>query len=350
MSFYDVIIVGAGQSALSVAYFLRRTKHSVLLLDAEEAGGGAWQHGWDSLKLFSPASWSSIAGWPMPDPGEIYPSRDHVIEYLRAYEQRYEFEIERPVLVDSIEREGDGFFVKAGVKKWQARVVVCATGTWRNPYIPELEGREGFLGHQIHSAHYKTPEVFRDKDVVVVGGGNSGAQVLAEVSLMAASTTWVTSKPPAFLPDDVDGRVLFERATARWRAQQEGRDPIDLPGGFGDVVMLPPVVDARERGVLNAVAPFERFTADGVLWPDGTEQKVDAVIWCTGFKPALQPLEKLGIVWENKVEVDGTHSSSIPGLWLVGYGEWTGAASATLVGVMRTARSTASEIDTYLVA
>ncbi|CAM5197762.1 putative oxidoreductase CzcO [Oligella ureolytica] len=84
MAFYDVIIVGAGQSALSVAYFLRRTKQSVLLLDAEKEGGGAWQHGWDSLRLFSPSSCSFIAGWPMPDTGEQYPGRDHVISYLRA--------------------------------------------------------------------------------------------------------------------------------------------------------------------------------------------------------------------------------------------------------------------------
>lgn len=348
MRSYDVIIVGAGQSALSVAYFLRRTNRSVLLLDAEEAGGGAWQHAWDSLTLFSPASWSSIAGWPMPDPGDTYPNRDHVVEYLRAYERRYAFAIERPVLVDAIEKQGDGFVVKAGSQQWRARTVVCATGTWRNPYIPEVEGRADFLGSQIHSAHYQSPEAFKDKAVVVVGGGNSGAQVLAEVSLLAASTTWVTSKPPAFLADDVDGRVLFERATARWRAQQEGRDPSDLPGGFGDIVMLPPVVDARERGVLKAVGTFKKLTNYGVLWPDGTEQKVDAVIWCTGFKPALQPVEKLGIVRENKVEVDGTHASAMPGLWLVGYGEWTGAASATLIGVMRTARSTASEIDAYL--
>jgi cation diffusion facilitator CzcD-associated flavoprotein CzcO len=93
---------------------------------------------------------------------------------------------------------------------------------------------------------------------MVVGGGNSGAQILAEVSLVAQSTTWVTLEPPAFLPDEVDGRVLFERATARWQALQEGKDPENLPGGFGDIVMVPPVLDARQRGVLHSVGPFEK--------------------------------------------------------------------------------------------
>lgn len=348
MTVHDVIIIGGGQAALSVAYFLRRTNRSVLLLDAEEAGGGAWQHGWDSLRLFSPAEWSSIAGWPMPSSGTEYPSRDHVIDYLRQYEARYGFSIERPVLVTGVERSEHGFTVHAGQRTWNARVVVSATGTWRNPFIPAIEGRELFSGRQLHSAHYVSPEPFKGQRVMVVGAGNSGAQILAEVSLTAEATTWVTLNPPAFLPDEVDGRVLFERATARWQALQEGRDPTDLPGGFGDIVMVPSVADARERGVLHSVGPFERITADGAQWGDGTTRVFDTILWCTGFMPALQHLAQLGIVKDTQVAVDGTRARDVPGLWLVGYGEWTGPASATLIGVMRTARSTAKEIETHL--
>lgn len=348
MSFHDVIIIGAGQAGLSVAYFLRRSNLSVLILDAEDAGGGAWRHGWDSLRLFSPASWSSIAGWPMPASGDQYPSRDHVIDYLRKYETRYEFKIERPVLVTGVEQMEQGFQVNAGAKSLQSRAVVCATGTWRNPFVPELEGMRLFQGQQLHSAHYVSPEPFKGKKVMVVGGGNSGAQILAEVSLAAESTTWVTLQPPAFLPDEVDGRVLFERATARWQAQQEGKDPEELPGGFGDIVMVPPVLDARRRGVLHSVGPFARLTEEGAQWADGSAKAFDAIIWCTGFRPALQPLESLGLVSDSKVAVEGTRASGCPDLWLVGYGEWTGAASATLIGVMRTARSTASEITEHL--
>ena len=348
MSFHDVIIVGAGQAGLSVAYFLRRSNLSVLLLDAEEAGGGAWQHGWDSLRLFSPASWSSIAGWPMPASGEQYPSRDHVVDYLRKYEARYELKIERPVCVTGIEPTEQGFQVNAGVRSWHSRAVVFATGTWRNPFVPNVEGLMSFKGQQLHSAQYASPEPFTGKRVMVVGGGNSGAQILAEVSLVAQSTTWVTLEPPAFLPDEVDGRVLFERATARWQALQEGKDPENLPGGFGDIVMVPPVLDARLRGVLHSVGSFEKLMADGAQWGDGSTEPFDAIIWCTGFRPALQPLEALGVVNESRVTVDGTQVHGVPGLWLAGYGEWTGPASATLIGVMRTARSTASEITRYL--
>jgi hypothetical protein len=148
-----------------------------------------------------------------------------------------------------------------------------------------------------------------------------------------------------FLPDDVDGRVLFHRATARIKALQEGREPEMPTGGLGDVVMVPPVVEARGRGVLHAVRPFARFTPTGIVWRDGTETGVDAVIWCTGFRSALDHVAELGIVGpDGTVELDGTRSVREPGLWFVGYGGWSGPASATLIGVGRSARETVRRI------
>jgi hypothetical protein len=119
-------------------------------------------------------------------------------------------------------------------------------------------------------------------------------------------------------------------------------------GGLGDIVMVPPVVDARSRGVLVAREPFARFTTAEVSWADGTTMDVDAVIWCTGFRPALSHLAPLGILNNGRVRVSGTRAVEECRLWLVGYGDWTGYASATLVGVGRTARSTVEEIDRFL--
>ncbi|ESQ97610.1 FAD-dependent pyridine nucleotide-disulfide oxidoreductase [Stutzerimonas chloritidismutans AW-1] len=347
----DVIIIGAGQSALTTAYFLRRTSLSYLLLDEQPSPGGAWLHAWESLRLFSPAAWSSIAGWPMPAPVEPgNPTRSDVIDYLRRYEDRYRFPIQRSVRVDTISRLDDLWLVRAGDQHWLARAVISATGTWSKPFIPPYEGRELFQGAQIHSAHYRDPGPFAGKRVMVVGGGNSGAQVLAELSRVS-ETRWVTQEPPAFLPDDVDGRVLFERATARWKAQQEGHSIDEPAGGFGDIVMVPPVREARERGVLVAERPFARFTETGVEWADGRREDLDAVIWCTGFRPALDHLRELGIIEaDGKVQVEGTRVVKQPNLWLVGYGDWTGMASATLIGVTRTARSTVDEVVQALAA
>ncbi len=182
----------------------------------------------------------------------------------------------------------------------------------------------------------------------MIGGGNSGAQILAEVSEVA-DTIWITVNPPQFLSDDVDGRVLFLRATERLKAQQEGRI-VDQPiGGLGDIVMIDSVKDARERGVLHSREPFKAFKEYSVVWEDGSTQLVDAVIWCTGFKASLNHLRSLGVIEPNQtVAVNDGRSIKINNLWLVGYGEWTGMASATLIGVSRTAKAVVDEIAVYL--
>lgn len=350
MTDVDVVIVGGGQAALATAYFLRRTGLSFALLDAEEGPGAAWRHGWDSLTLFSPAQWSSLPGWPMP-PANGYPSRDHVIDYLARYEARYELPIERPVRVQAVRRDGGSFLIQADDDRtWRSRAVVSATGTWRHPYVPVYPGQESFAGAQIHSAHYQHAQSMAGQRVLVVGGGNSGAQIMAEMNGIAQAT-WVTRSEPAFLPEDVDGRVLFERATERWHAMQNGMSAPEQHAGFENIVMVPPVAAARQRGDLEAVPPFTRFTKAGVVWPDGGHTPVDTVIWCTGFLPALEHLKPLRVLdADGRIAVDGTRALADPGLWLVGYGDWTGFASATLIGVMRTARSTAQEIGATLSA
>ncbi len=341
---FDVIVIGGGQSALACAWFLNRTSLSFQVLDEQLAPGGAWLHAWKSLHLFSPAAYSSIPGWPMPPSADTYPSRAEVIDYLTRYEQRYQFPILRPVHIDAVFAEADHLRLVAGARTWRARAVISATGTWGQPYIPDYPGRERFAGLQVHSAFYPDTVSFAGKRVLIVGGGNSGAQILAEVSEVA-ETTWITEKEPLFLPDEVDGRVLFERATERWKARQEGREVSEPIGGLGDIVMVEPVREARERGVLKARRPFERFDERGVIWRDGSRLDVDAVIWCTGFRPALTHLRPLGVLEpDGLVQVEGTRSVREPRLWLVGYGEWTGPASATLIGVTRNARSAVEEI------
>jgi cation diffusion facilitator CzcD-associated flavoprotein CzcO len=346
----DVAVIGGGQSALAVGYYLRRTGLRFTLIDDQQAPGGAWQQTWPSLRLFSPAQWSSLPGWLMPrdqTAGDDYPTRDRTIAYLSAYEARYALPTLRPFHVDAVRRDGDRFRIEVDGKSLSARAVVSATGTWANPYTPSLPGQSAFTGTVIHSARYRGPGEFAGRRVVVVGAGNSAAQIVAELSAHA-DVTWATLAPPTFLPDEIDGRYLFEQATARHRAIQEGRTP-DPPRSLGDIVAVASVRDARARGVLNAVPMFERFSPSGVVWPDGREEHIDALIFATGFRPALSHLEPLGVVEPNgrvEIRAEGSRARSVkePGLWLVGYGEWTGFASATLIGVGRSARAVVDEI------
>lgn len=204
---HDVIVIGGGQAGLAVAYYLRRAEADFLVLDAEESAGGAWRQTWPSLRLFSPAGYSSLPGWLMTaSKSKGYPTRDEVIAYLTRYEERYAFPIRRPFEVEAVERKGDYIAVRArDGETLTARAVISATGTWSKPFIPDYPGMNEFKGQSIHSAYYRGPEPFEGKRVMIVGGGNSGAQILAELST-AVDTVWVTPIVPEFLPDEVDWR------------------------------------------------------------------------------------------------------------------------------------------------
>lgn len=341
-----VVVIGGGQAGLAAGYYLRRAHVPFVILDAQTGPGGAWRHGWDSLRLFSPARYSPLPGWWMPDqPAEPFPTAGHVRTYLNDYERRYALDVRRPVDVTAVQAYPDHLAVSAAQGTWRARAVISATGTWRRPHVPDLPGRAEFTGRQIHTVNYHRPDPFRGQRVGVVGGANSAAQILAEVSTVA-TTHWFTLAPPRFLPDDVDGRVLFDVATQRELAQRQGRPDTGGVAALGDIVMIPSVKAARDRGVLRAEPMFDRLTSTGVARHDGSTIDLDAIIWCTGFRPALAHLGPLGLSTDEHghPRTDGTRSVDEPRLHLLGYGEWTGAAAATLIGAGRTARTCVEQI------
>ncbi|WP_240770194.1 NAD(P)-binding domain-containing protein [Nocardioides sp. GY 10127] len=360
----DVAVVGGGQSALALGYHLRRLERDrsraglrplrVVLLDRREAPGGAWLDAWPHLRLFSPADHSSLPGRLMPaQPGEASPDAAHVADYLADYERRYGLAVRRPVTVLRVE-EGDAgrLRLRTDAGDLTARSVVSATGTWDQPFVPALPGLGSFGGTRLHTHEYRGPEPFAGRAVLVVGGGNSGAQIAADLLGTAARVHWVTREPVRFLPDDVDGRVLFEVASQAVADRAAGRTPTTTVGSLGDVVVTPPVRAARDAGGLVAAPLPATFTPAGARWADGREEQLDAVVLATGFRPALHHLRGMPLTWS------GSHPATTapPGspfavasaddarLWFLGLGDWCGPASATLVGVGRPARDLAAAL------
>ncbi|MET9277473.1 ArsO family NAD(P)H-dependent flavin-containing monooxygenase [Streptomyces anthocyanicus] len=345
----DVVVIGGGQAGLAAGYHLRRQGLDFVVLDARATPGGAWRHAWDSLHLFSPAAFSSLPGRLMPaQPGEEYPEAGHVVAYLSDYEKRYGLPVRRPVQVTGVHDEGRLLRVETDSGTWHARAVISATGTWWRPFLPAVPGRGDFAGRQLHTVSYRGPQDFAGRRVVVVGGGNSGAQIAADLAY-DTELTWVTRRPPRYLADDIDGRALFDAATARRRALDAGRADTAGVASLGDIVAVPPVREARDAGRLKASPMFERLDRDGAVWADGTRAPVDAVIWCTGFRPALSHLAPLGLRGRRgHIATVGTQAADEPRLHLLGYGDWTGPASATLIGVGRPARDAARAVAELL--
>ena len=155
--------------------------------------------------------------------------------------------------------------------------------------------------------------------MAVVGAANSGAQIAADLLLSGVETTWYTRNSPRWMPDDVDGRVLFQRNRARLNAMLRGEPDPGADTNLGDIVMVPPVLRARDSGLLQDTPMFSSLD----------EVNTDHLIWCTGFRPTLGPFR---------------HVRDTPRLYLVGYGTWTGPGSATITGVSPFAKQAAHDV------
>lgn len=273
-----------------------------------------------------------------------------MVDHLIDYEKLYDLSVQHGTRVRAVRRDGGRLLVEADSGTWRASAVISATGTWSRPFLPAVPGRTEFTGRQLHTVDCRCPDGFAGQRVIVVGGGNSGAQIAADLALAGGiDVTWATRRPPRFLADDIDGRVLFDVATARRRALDAGRGDSGGVVALGDIVAVPPVRAARDAGLLTAEPMFTRLTATGVQWADGRRARADAVIWCTGFRPALGHLAPLAVRGRRgHITTIGTRAVAEPRLYLLGHDDWTGPASATLIGVGRAARDAAQDIARLL--
>jgi putative flavoprotein involved in K+ transport len=340
MESLDAMIIGGGQAGLAAAYHMQRANRSCVILEAAEQPGGSWPHYYASLRLFSPARFSSLPGLPFPGDPERYPTRDEVIAYLRSYAAHFRLPIVTSAKVEEVTRDGGLFVARtAGGKVFHARTLIAATGSFHTPHLPELPGQELFEGTSLHSFAYRDPSPFRGQRVVVVGAGNSAVQIGAELA-QVAQVSLATHAPVRFIPQRPLGRDIH----FWWRLARLDTSAIDQPIGaiFRRLVGSrgAAVLDAgRYQAALSAAAPdqrrmFERFHAHGVVWADGATERVDAVIFATGYRPNLGYLAPLGAL---DAEGQALHrngvSLTVPGLGFVGLTNQRTFASATLRGV-----------------
>ena len=328
----DVVVIGAGQAGLAVAYHLRQAGLGFLVVDAADRVGSAWRNRWDSLTLFTPAQYDALPGMAFPAPADTYPTAAEVADHLQAYATRFELPVLLNTRVTCLERDSDRFAVHTNHGTLHARQVVVATGPFQTPVAPDVSAGLGSGVRQLHSAEYRNPAQVDPGPVVVVGAGNSGRQIALELAATHDVSLAVGTEPMQ-LPQRMLGRDLFwwllrlrllnKTADSRVARRMRAR---------GDLVIGSPLGELRDAGVHIR----RRLTAadgDTVTFADQIQVRPGTVIWATGFRSDYSWIDIPGIATEQGVEHD-RGITQVPGLTFIGL-PWQHTRGSALLGFVK---------------
>lgn len=342
---FAVVVIGGGQAGLACGWHLQRQGLDFVILDAQDRPGGNWRNYYDSLRLFSPARYSALPGMAFPGDPDHYPVRDEVVDYLEKYSVRFQLPVKHATEVVRVEPHESGFRIYAtSGQTFCARAVVMATGAFSCPYVPELPGLRSFEGRAIHSASYRNTRTFEGERVVVVGAANSAVQIAYELA-QVADVTLATRAPVRFFPQRPLG-IDFHR-WLKWTGLEQTRWLND---------QSTPVLDdgtyrrALLSGLINQKPMFTALTSDAVVWQDGIQERMESIIFATGFRPNFDALRQFPVFDEQgHVAQKSGIATKVPGLFFVGLSRQRSFASATLRGVGPDAQHIAMMLGRYLV-
>ncbi len=347
---FETIVIGGGQAGLSVGYHLTRRDMPFVILDANERVGDPWRNRWDSLRLFTPARYDGLDGMPFPAPRHELITKDEMANYLEGYASHFDMPVRTGIRVDQLTKRNGRFAVQAGGRAFEADHVVVAMSNYQNPRVPSFatELDRGIV--QLHSNDYRDPSQLQEGGVLIVGAGNSGAEIAMEV--VQNRRTWLSGRGTGQIPFRIDG-LAGRRFLVR----------LVLRGVFHRVLTVKTPIGRRIRpGVLSQGGPLIRvkqkeLAAAGVertprtvgvreglpLLDDGRILDVANVIWCTGFHPGFSWID-LPVLDDGEPRHERGVVPDAPGLYFVGL-EFLYALSSTMIhGVGRDAQHVVNAI------
>jgi len=348
---YETVIIGGGQAGLATAWQLTHHNMPCVILDENDSVGASWRKRWKSLRLFTPGRYDNLPGMPYPGPPGSHPGKDDIADYLEAYASRFEFPIRNGVKVISVEAEGDHYAIETQNEVINAQNVVVATGPFHHPRVPEFANDLNPQITQFHSSDYRSPSQVQDGPVLVVGAGQSGAEIALD--LAKDHEVWISGRDvgeePAF-------RESFTSRIINTIMVFAATKVLNVANPLGR--MMRKHFFYPSRGIPRAGGSKKRLKKAGVIWEartsgsrDGYPQlengkvlKVNNVIWCTGFVtdyswinlPVFNefgyPRHKRGVVTEQ------------PGLYFIGMPFQRTLSSSLLLGVGKDAGYIAKHI------
>lgn len=369
-----VVVVGGGASGLSAAAALTRRGIAAVVLEQDAQLGGTWARRYEALHLHTVRGFSGLAHFPIPSRYPTYLSRDGVVAYLEEYARHFALRIVTGTTVQRIRSRSmppRGWSIEiAGGDEWHGRVVAIATGQYRQPLIPPWGGRDSYPGRLAHSATYLNASPYVGQRVLVVGAGNSGAEIATDLSYHGAAYVAVSVRtPPPVVPRDPFGlpvqrtSILLSAlppavanrlgwATARLALGDLTR--YGMPSGdFAPYTTKRiPLIDvgfvrALKQGRVEVRPALERLTPTGAVFADGTSEPFDAIIAATGYTTGLESLVDASDVLDERGEPRGTSGepTAQPGLYFVGF---THSLRGHLFEANRASRRLARNVARYL--
>jgi len=346
---FETIVVGGGQAGLALGYYLKKLGRPFVILDANERIGGSWRtRTWTSLRLFTPARYDGLPGWPFPAPSWSYPTARETADYLEAYAARFELPVRTETRVDRLTKVDGRYVVECSEKRLTADCVVFATGFHGTPSVPDFAAELDPRIVQMHSSEYRDPSRLRPGGVLLVGAGNSGADIAMEVS--KTHRTWLSGRDKGQFPLRIEHPLRRVVVPVLWFVASHvltmhtplGRKarPHVLASGAPRIRVKSD--DLREAGVEQV--PKTAAVQDGLpVLEDGRVLDVANVIWCTGFRQDFSWID-VPVFDGNGAPVHERGVASEPGLYFLGLDFLYAFTSENVGGVRRDARHIAKHI------
>lgn len=322
----DLIIVGGGQAGLAMGYYMAQSARSFVILDGSPSVGYAWQSRYDSLRLFTPAQYNHLPGLPFPQAVDSYPTRDQVVAYLQQYAQTFQLPIELNTKVTGVTPIADGYLVETNRGSYRARQVVIATGPFQRPFIPSIAKGLSPAVYQIHSTAYQNPAQLPPGPVLVVGAGNSGAQIAEELGRERPVLLSAGKRSP-YLPQRILGKDLF------WWLFRLGLMAASRDSWLGRKLrQKDPLIgtDLRRLSGVEMMGRTESASGASVTFAGGRSAEVSSVIWATGFRPDYGWI-KAPVLGADDWPVHQRGVTAAPGLYFLGL-PWQHTRGSALLG------------------
>jgi len=340
---YGTVIVGAGQAGLAVGHHLAARDLDFVILDGESRVGDNWRGRWDSLRLFTPAAYDSLPGLCFPAPPSHLPDKDEVADYLARYAERFDLPVRLNARVSSLGWDGERYALEAGGSLFEADNVVVATGPFQRPRVPALSAHLSPDIHQLHSSEYQNPFTLAEGEVLVVGAGNSGAQIALELARFRR--VWLAGRETGHLPRTLLGRDVYD-----WAWPVLTRLTLDTRLGRrlrqrtrrGDPLVGIPARALAEGGVTRVGRLTEAH--GGLPMCEGEVIEPRVIVWCTGFAPDYRWIELPVLDDAGEPRHRRGIATDSPGLYFVGLRFQHRLTSALLGGVGQDAAFIAEQV------